>query len=109
MRLATALIGALGLLAAAASANAAPPVPDLYKTSNIIQVADGCGPGLHATPWGRCVPNRTGFNRDFPNRMGFNGEYRYQDRDYRYQDRSFYPHTGGGFPYRERERSWYGD
>ena len=99
MRLSTALLGAVGLLTAAASANAAPPVPDLDKTSNIMLVADGCGLGMQATPWGRCVPRRWGFNR----------EYRYQDRDYRYQDRGFSPHTGGGFPYRERERSWYGD
>lgn len=24
----------------------------------LMQVRDGCGPGWHANPWGRCAPNR---------------------------------------------------
>jgi hypothetical protein len=52
------LVGALGLAAAAVSANAAPVLPANQHDTNIVQVAGGCGPGLHPTRWGRCVPNR---------------------------------------------------
>ena len=54
------LIGALGLIVAAASANAAPTVPGPAAShqSNIIQVAGGCGFGWHPNYWGDCVPNR---------------------------------------------------
>ena len=54
------LVGALGLAAAAVSANAAPalPSPASQHDTNIVQVAGGCGPGLHPGRWERCVPNR---------------------------------------------------
>src|SRR3981189_1244013 len=57
---AMAFVGALGLAASAVPANAAPPVPNLdaQQTSNIVQVAGGCGGGFHPNRWGRCVPNR---------------------------------------------------
>ncbi len=61
-----ALVGAVGLATAAAvSANAAPAVPSLdpRQGSNFVRVADGCGPGFHRTPWGRCVPHRYGHYR----------------------------------------------
>ena len=61
MRLAAlTLVGAVGLAISAVSTNAAPAVPNLgpQDSSNIVQVAGGCGPGLHPTRWERCVPNR---------------------------------------------------
>jgi hypothetical protein len=56
-----ALVGALGLVATAVSANAAPAVPGAQQVSNIIQIAGGCGPGFHPNRWGRCVPFRYGY------------------------------------------------
>ena len=53
------LVGALGVAASAVSANAAPILaPANQHDTNIVQVAGGCGPGLHPNRWGRCVPNR---------------------------------------------------
>jgi hypothetical protein len=53
------LVGALGLAASAVSANAAPVLPSANQhDTNIVQVAGGCGPGLHPNRWGRCIPNR---------------------------------------------------
>ena len=50
------LVGALGLAASAVSANAAPILaPANQHDTNIVQVAGGCGPGLHPTG-GRCGP-----------------------------------------------------
>jgi len=61
------LIGALGLVTAAASANAAPTVGDLgSQNPNIILAAGGCGFGLHPNRWGDCVPNRYGEYRMNP-------------------------------------------
>jgi len=61
------LIGALGLVTAAASANAAPTVGNLgTQNQNIILAAGGCGFGLHPNPWGECVPNRYGAYRMNP-------------------------------------------
>src|SRR5438552_11639585 len=61
------LIGALGLVTAAASANAAPTVGDLgSQNPNIIVAAGGCGFGLHPNRWGDCVPNRYGEYRMNP-------------------------------------------
>jgi hypothetical protein len=74
------LIGALSLVTAAASANAAPTVGDLgaQNNPNIILAAGGCGFGLHPSRWGDCLPNRY-------------GEYR-MDR----YDRMI-PYSGGGY------------
>jgi hypothetical protein len=57
------LAGALGLMAAATLANAAPAVPSsgTQQASNIVQIAGGCGPGFHPNRWGRCVPFRYGY------------------------------------------------
>src|SRR5881392_2963764 len=71
------LVGALGLAAAAVSANAAPVLPANQHDTNIVQVAGGCGPGLHPTRWGRCVPNRYSNYRASP-RRGFYGGDGYQ-------------------------------
>ena len=65
-------IGGLAL-AATATANAAPSAPAPAEHSNIIAVAGGCGPGMHPTRWGHCVPNRRyGYYRAYP-RGGFYG------------------------------------
>ncbi len=46
------LIGALGLIATAASAQAAPvvPTPDAHQAPGIVQVWGGCGPGGRPVP-----------------------------------------------------------
>jgi hypothetical protein len=41
-----------------ASAFALPAAPlDLKGGSDLVLVADGCGPGYHRNPWGHCKPN----------------------------------------------------
>jgi hypothetical protein len=72
---AMAFVGALGLAASAVSASAAPSVPNLdaQQASNIVQVAGGCGPAFHPNRWGRCVPNRYGYDRP---RAYWRGGYR---------------------------------
>jgi len=62
-----ALVGALGLITAVASAQAAPAV-DAHGPANIVKVWGGCGPGFRPVPghwagWGvwvppHCVPSR---------------------------------------------------
>jgi len=48
-----------GTVAGFAGANAAPiaPVAPAAQT-DVIHVADGCGPGYHRGPYGRCRVNR---------------------------------------------------
>lgn len=55
----SALLGAFGLAACIASANAAPIAPALTmpEASNIVQVSGGCGYGLHRSRFGHCVRN----------------------------------------------------
>jgi hypothetical protein len=62
------LIGALGLAVSAVSASAAPAAPalDIQRATNIVQVAGGCGWGLHPNRWGHCVPNGYGYARPRP-------------------------------------------
>src|SRR5438552_8991822 len=62
------LLGAIGLAASAVAANAAPVAPAqlTVQTSNLIEVAGGCGRGLHPSRWGRCVPNRYAYYRARP-------------------------------------------
>jgi hypothetical protein len=57
------LIGALGLAVSSVTASAAPIAPalDIQRGANIVQVAGGCGWGLHPNRWGRCVSNRYGY------------------------------------------------
>src|SRR5687767_10906470 len=88
---ALAFLGALGLAASVAPANAAPmaaamPAPDV---SNIVQVAQGCGRGFHRNYRGFCVPNRT------------YRSYSYAPRSYRPSHRS-YGYYGGGNEYLNR-------
>ena len=56
---ALALVGALGLSICAVSANAAPmaPAPLSAESSNLIQIAQGCGGGFHRNYRGYCVRN----------------------------------------------------
>ena len=70
------LIGALGLAISSVSASAAPaaPVLDIQRGANIVQVAGGCGWGLHPNRWGRCVPNGYGYARPRPYH-GYGGGY----------------------------------
>ena len=90
------LAGLLGL--ATGAAHAAPAVPnfDPQQSSNIVQVAGGCGPGFHPVPghWSRsrggwvpphCVPNWRGAYG------GWRGYY------------------GGGYPYWHRYGYRYGN
>lgn len=93
MRISTlVLAGALALGASAVSANATPAAPDLgvmSGSSNIVEAAWGCGRGFHPNHWGRCVPNRWGYNQHWDNHHWDNHYY------------------GGGHDWR-RERSRYG-
>src|SRR5436853_5218936 len=67
------LAGALGLAASVVSANAAPAVPSPVDQHNIIQVAGGCGWGFHPNRWGRCAPNRYGYQAPRPYWRGYYG------------------------------------
>ena len=76
------LIGAVCLAASTVAANAAPAVPSPISQpeSNIVQVAGGCGPGLHPNRWGRCIPNRRGYYSARPYRGGYYGGGGYPSR-----------------------------
>jgi hypothetical protein len=69
------LVGAVCLAASAMVANAAPAVPGPVSQpgTNIVQVAGGCGPGLHPNRWGRCAPNRYGYYGARPAWRGYYG------------------------------------
>jgi len=79
------LAAAIGLTAAAVSANAAPaiPHPTAPQASNIVLAAGGCGWGFHRNYRGFCVPNRRPYYRPY-------GYYRPQYRPYTY-------YYGGGY------------
>jgi len=69
MRSAIMAVGAaLSLITMTNAGSAAPVVPALSveQDSVIVQVAGGCGRGLHPDRWGRCVPNRYGYYRAYP-------------------------------------------
>jgi hypothetical protein len=102
---AMAFVGALGLAASAVSASAAPPVPylDAQHETNIVQVAGGCGGGLHPNRWGRCVPNRYGYDRYRPYwGGGYRGWRSPDDHVARELNRRELGHNyyGSGAPYR---------
>ena len=95
MRLATlALASAFGLTLASVSAGAVPLVParDGQQSSNIIEVAGGCGPGWHPTRWGHCAPHRYGYGH-------------YYGYGYRYRPYRNYYYGGGHYV---PPRHWYG-
>ena len=83
-----ALVGVLGLGLCAASANAAPliPAPHTPEASNIVQVAERCGRGMHRNYRGFCIRNY--------------GPYGYRGYYYRSQ-----PYSGGGYE-RWNRPSW---
>ena len=96
------LIGALGLIGTAASAQAAPvlPTPDAHQASGIVQVWGGCGPGGHPVPghWSQwrgtwvpphCAPNYGGGYYGGGYGGGYGG-------------------YGGGYAYWPRHRYWGG-
>jgi len=99
MRLgALSLVAAIGLVAAAMSANAAPVVPklDVQAEAGSVPVHfRGCGWGYHVNRWGYCVPNRR-YHRPYYS-------YRYYPRPYWRN----YHYGGGYYPY-WRYHSWYG-
>jgi len=67
-------VGALGLVVAAATANAAPAVPAPVGQYHIVAVAGGCGAGFHPNHWGRCVPNHHySYYRPYPHWGGYYG------------------------------------
>src|SRR3954470_2455937 len=85
---ALALVIAVGLGVCAGSASAAPraPAPLSPESSNIVQIAQGCGRGLHRDLRGYCVWNY--------------GPYAYQRYYYRSHPDGFYrayPYHGGGY------------
>jgi Spy/CpxP family protein refolding chaperone len=59
--LAAALIGATLTGAEQASAMPLASVSGVSQSAPIEHIGWRCGPGWHANPWGRCVPNRGGF------------------------------------------------
>jgi len=85
------LIGSLALAGVAASANAAPAVPNLPQSSNLIQVSGGCGPGYHPDSWGYCVPHYYG-------NSGWYGGY--------YGAYYGTPYYGGYYPRRHHHWHW---
>ena len=60
-------IAAIGLAGSAVSATAAPlaSLPAVSQPSAIVEVAGGCGRGLHRNRGGHCVPNRYGYYRPY--------------------------------------------
>jgi hypothetical protein len=97
------LLGALGLIATAVSARAAPviPTPDAHQASGIVQVWGGCGPFARPVPghWSpfrgwippHCVRNYYG--------GGYGGGY-YGGG---YYGGGYY---GGGYPYWRHRYYW---
>ena len=86
---ALALMGALGLAVGIASAEAAPMVPAAVspETSNIVQVAQGCGRGFHRNYRGYCVRNyrpHTYYRHSYRSRpyYGYYRPYRYYGGGY---------------------------
>ncbi len=55
--LAAALLGASLVGAETAGAMPVAPVTGAAQNAPIEQAGWRCGPGWHANPWGRCVPN----------------------------------------------------
>ena len=86
---ALALAGAVGLGIFAVSANAAPlaPAPLASERSNIVQVAQGCGPDHHRNYHGYCVWNHR------PH--AYYGRYHHYRPYYGYY--RTYPYYGGGY------------
>jgi hypothetical protein len=89
---AIAFVGVLGLAASAVSANAAPAVPDLglsAGSSNIVEIAGGCGRWAHPGRWGGCVSNGYGYGYGYRrwNNRYYGGGY---DRPWRYHYRYGY-------------------
>jgi hypothetical protein len=59
--LAAVVAGGLGTMTAASASPMAIGPFDGLRGPPIERVADGCGPGFHANPWGRCRPNDRGY------------------------------------------------
>ena len=48
--------GAGAIFTATSVATSAMPAAPVASDTPIVNVAGGCGPGMHPNPWGRCVP-----------------------------------------------------
>jgi len=85
---ALALISAVGMGLCAVSASAAPlvPAPLSPETSNVIQAAQGCGPGFHRNYRGHCIRNYRPY--------AYHGHY-YRSHPYSYH--RGYPYYGSGY------------
>lgn len=84
-----ALAGAVGLGISIVSANAAPmvPAPRSAESSNIVRVAQGCGPGFYRNYRGYCIRNHRPYasHRHYHGFRPYYGYYR------------TYPYYGGGY------------
>ena len=82
--LAAVLAGGLGLTTAATAAPLGLGLAGGHDTALVERVADGCGPGFHQNPWGRCRPNDRGYGYGGP--RGYGGPPRAYGppRDYGY-------------------------
>ena len=98
------LVGAVCLAVSAMAANAAPaaPAPASHQESNIVQVAGGCGPGMHPNRWGRCVSGGYGYYGGRPAWRGYYGG------GYARGWGSPYDHMANRLNAQERSRSFYG-
>ena len=56
-KLSLAVVLAVSALGFATTAEAMPASQVPSATNDVVQVAQGCGPGGHRTPYGRCVGN----------------------------------------------------
>jgi len=70
-----AVAAALSLITMTNAGSAAPVIPALNVKQDtvIVQVAGGCGRGLHPDRWGRCVPNQYGYYRAYSVNRSFLG------------------------------------
>lgn len=82
--LAALMLGGLTVGTAASAAPFGEVYGEEFDAPRIERVADGCGPGFHQNPWGRCRPNDRGYGYGPP--RGYGGPYRAYGppRDYGY-------------------------
>jgi hypothetical protein len=67
---------AFGITAVVASTEASIAMPigaTSADSSHMRKIDWACGPGLHVTPWGRCVPNYWGGGYGYPAARGWYG------------------------------------
>jgi len=73
----TLIAAAFAALGAAAIPASATPFPQLNDAApGLTLVAQGCGPGWHRNPWGRCVPFGGAYVAPAPYVYGYGRPYR---------------------------------